>query len=41
MLNQVMSHTINKENKKTDKKASTEHLKSGYVTNNKQTKTKK
>ena len=38
MLNQLMSHTTNK---KTNKKASTEHVKSGYLTHNKQKKTKK
>ena len=35
-----MSHTTNKQNKKTSKKASTEHVKPGYVTHNKQTKKK-
>ena len=40
MLNQVMSHITNKKNKKTNKKASTEHVKSGYVTHNKQKKQK-
>ena len=41
MLNQLMSHTTNKQNKKTSKKASTEHVKSGYVTHNKQKTNKK
>ena len=36
-----MSHTTNKKNKKTNKKASTEHVKSAYVTHNKQTKKNK
>ena len=40
MLNQVMSHTTNKNKQKTNKKASTEHVKSGYVTHNKQKKKK-
>ena len=35
-----MSHTTNKQNQKTTKKASTDHVKSGYVTHNKQKKTK-
>jgi len=38
MLNQLMSNTTNTKNKKTNKKASTEHAKSAYVTQNKQTK---
>ena len=41
MLNQVMSHTTNKKKQKTNKKASTEHVKSGYVTHNKQKTNKK
>ena len=36
MLNQLMSHTTNKNKQKTTKKASTEHVKSGDVTHNKQ-----
>jgi hypothetical protein len=44
MLNQLMSHTTNKQKTKQakdkNKRASTEHAKSAYVTQNKQTKTK-
>ena len=36
MLNQLMSHTTNKKKQKTNKKASTEHVKSADVTHNKQ-----
>jgi hypothetical protein len=40
MLNQLMSHTTNKQNKKTTKKATTEHVKSADVTHSKQKKQK-
>ena len=40
MLTQLMSHTTNKKKQKTNKKSSTEHVKSADVTHNKQTKQK-
>ena len=36
-----MSHTTNKNKQKTNKKASTEHVKTGYVTHNKKKQYKK
>jgi len=40
MLNQLMSHTQQAKKENKNKKASTEHAKSTYVTHNKQTKNK-